>query len=647
MADLSELPPLTKNILARGFDCAVVACSLIASVLLTSSSWAGLFVTPFLITLVVVTLATLLTFELAGVYKTVLRYSGQVLFSRVTGAVAIVAFCIFLSSRVEATQLFGMNVDTIVVFSAATILLVLGSRMLIVRYLLGPNRNAADGQAVAIYGAGAAGRQLFELLQRSAEYRPVLYLDDNPQLQNREIQGVKIVSPSDDKTSERFSDLGIAEIFLAMPSISHTDMQRVFNTVQRFSCGVRTMPNMSDIATGKLSLDEIEQIKISDLLGRVTVPPDEKLLSKCIEGKVVMVTGAGGSIGSELCRQVLSLNPHTIICFERSEFSLYNIDAELRQMNTEQGTAATILPLLGSVTNKRRLDEIFSTFQVDTVYHAAAYKHVPIVEYNPVEGLWNNTFGTWYCAEAAGKYKVENFILISTDKAVRPTNVMGASKRLGEMVLQAFDAIHNDTTFSMVRFGNVLGSSGSVVPKFNEQIRSGGPVTVTHPEVTRFFMTIPEAVALVIQAGAMAEGGDVFLLDMGESVKIVDLAKQMIRLNGLREKTDDYPEGDIRIEFTGLRAGEKLYEELLINENPIGTVHPKIMRAEEEMTEWIELENNLNQIRQAMEEFDLVRVKQLILDYSHGYAPNGEIEDLVWNEIIGAGKKDIPRGSIH
>ncbi len=647
MADLSELPPRLKSILARGFDCGVVAFSLVASVLLTSSSLPYLFTVPFLVTLVAVTLMTLLTFELAGVYKTVLRYSGQVLFSRVTGSVAIVAFGIFLSSRFEATRLFGINVDTIVVFSATTILLVLGTRMLIVRFLLGTNGFSADGQAVAIYGAGAAGRELFELLKRSKEYRPVLYLDDNTQLHNREIHGLKIVDPANDKTSDRFLELDIAEIFLAMPSISHADMQRVFNTVQRFSCGVRTMPNMSDIATGKLSLDEIEQIKISDLLGRVTVPPDEKLLSKCIEGKVVMVTGAGGSIGAELCRQVLNLKPQTIICFERSEFSLYNIDAELRQMNVEQGSTTTVLPLLGSVTNKRRLDEIFSTFKVDTVYHAAAYKHVPIVEYNPVEGLWNNTFGTWYCAEAASKHNVESFILISTDKAVRPTNVMGASKRLGEMVLQAFDAIHAGTTFSMVRFGNVLGSSGSVVPKFTEQIRTGGPVTVTHPEVTRLFMTIPEAVALVIQAGAMAKGGDVFLLDMGESVKIVDLAKQMIRLNGLREKTDEYPEGDIKIEFTGLRAGEKLYEELLINENPIGTAHPKIMRAEEEMTAWIELENNLNEIRKAMEEFDLVRVKQLILDYSHGYTPTGDIEDLVWNEIVGAGKKIIPRGSIH
>lgn len=647
MTSITNLPAVWKNSLARMFDCGVIAAALIAAVVLTTSSTQAFYTLSFWITVAVVTLATVVTFEFAGVYKGILRYSGQILFSRVTGSVALITFLFFLASRFDVTRLAAINIDTIVVFAAASILMVLGSRMLIVRLLTDLAGHKSEGEAVAIYGAGAAGRQLHGLLERSSEYRPVLYLDDNTELHNREIQGVKIVDPKSEKTLQKMSLLGVTEIFLAMPTISHAGMQKVFNSVQKFNCGIRTVPNISDIATGKASLDQIEEVKLSDLLGRVSVPPDQRLLSKCITDKVVLVTGAGGSIGSELCRQVLALKPTTLICFERSEFSLYNIDAELRQLASESGFSTAILPLLGSVTNKRRLDEIFSTFKIDTVYHAAAYKHVPIVEYNPVEGLWNNTFGTWYTAEVCRKYEVSNLILVSTDKAVRPTNVMGASKRLAEMVLQAYNDLTDKTTFSMVRFGNVLGSSGSVVPKFNEQIRSGGPITVTHPEVTRFFMTIPEAVALVIQAGAMAKGGDVFLLDMGESVKIVDLARQMIRINGLREKTNENPEGDIQIEFTGLRAGEKLYEELLINDNPIGTAHPKVMCAQEEMVAWPVLEKNLNEILEAMESFDLVKVKQLILDYSHGYAPSGEIEDLVWNEIIEAGKKNNISGSIH
>jgi FlaA1/EpsC-like NDP-sugar epimerase len=368
-------------------------------------------------------------------------------------------------------------------------------------------------------------------------------------------------------------------------------------------------------------------------LGRDTVSPDQKLLSKCISGKSVLVTGAGGSIGSELCRQILALQPTTVVLFEQSEFALYQIEQELRQiLASHRRLRVDVVPVMGSVTHQKRLENILKAYKVETVYHAAAYKHVPLVEHNPAEGVANNVQGTLHAAQAAIATGVSDFVLISTDKAVRPTNVMGATKRMAEMVLQALQPLHPQITLSMVRFGNVLGSSGSVVPLFREQIKKGGPITVTHPDVTRYFMTIPEAVQLVIQAGAMAQGGDVFVLDMGEPVRIYDLAEQMIRLAGYEVLDRDNPDGDIEIRFTGLRPGEKLYEELLIGENVSGTLHPMIMRAEEEMMPWEELEKLLARLKLCMKDHDIDGLRDLLLEAVRGYQPQHDIEDHVWKK---------------
>ncbi|EEZ71787.1 polysaccharide biosynthesis protein [Neisseria cinerea ATCC 14685] len=421
------------------------------------------------------------------------------------------------------------------------------------------------------------------------------------------------------------------KILLAIPSATQEQRRRIISKLEAYPCEVLTIPGMKDLMDGKISIGTLKKISVSDLLGRDSVAPDDRLMNADIAGRTVMVTGAGGSIGSELCRQIIRRRPEKLLLFELSEFALYAIEKELREYCTQNNTDTEILPFLGSVQNRTLLTRIMTAGQVSTVYHAAAYKHVPMVEFNTVEGIRNNIFGTLECALAATASGVRTFVLISTDKAVRPTNTMGASKRMAELCLQALAAEPGQKTrFSMVRFGNVLGSSGSVVPLFEKQIAEGGPLTLTHPEITRYFMTIPEAAQLVIQAGAMGTGGDVFVLDMGESVKIIDLARQMITLSGLKPKTPEQPDGDIEILITGLRPGEKLYEELLIGDNVRRTGHPRIMTANETMLPWHELSALLDRIRAACDRYDQQAIRTLLINAPTGFAPSDGICDLLW-----------------
>lgn len=505
---------------------------------------------------------------------------------------------------------------------------------------------------VVIYGAGNAGVQLASALSYGREFRPVAFIDDDEKLHKQKVNGLRIYPLSSLRyLIERHQ---VSDVLLAMPSANRSRKSEIIRLLEPFAVHVMSMPGLSDIAQGKVTVDALQEVDIADLLGRDAVAPDQSLLCANIEGKVVMVTGAGGSIGSELCRQIIRLQPNSLILFEMSEFALYAIEKELQLLlskrrassrlvggistipgDIKNGKEIKLIPVLGSVTNASRCEKICKAFNVQTIYHAAAYKHVPMVEKNPGEAIWNNIFGTLHTAQAAINTGVETFVLISTDKAVRPTNTMGATKRFAELILQALtlDAGHNaKTRFTMVRFGNVLGSSGSVVPLFKEQIARGGPVTVTDERIIRYFMTIPEASQLVIQAGAMGLGGDVFVLDMGEPVRIVDLAKRMIHLSGLEIKDSEHPDGDIGISFTGLRPGEKLYEELLIGDNVSATSHARIMRAQEHVIPWSELEGMLGTLEQAAKNDDFERIREILTDAVAGFIPQCEIEDLLWKE---------------
>jgi FlaA1/EpsC-like NDP-sugar epimerase len=494
---------------------------------------------------------------------------------------------------------------------------------------------------VMIYGAGVAGRQLASAMSNSQEMKVVGFFDDDESLQGQMMNGLRIHDPED--LASVTTDNGITTVLLALPSISRHRRNEILGNIKDAKVAVRTLPSVSDLAQGKITVSDLRELDIEDLLGREPVPPNEILLGKNIFEKTVLVTGAGGSIGSELCRQIADIGPKKLVLFEQSEHALYQIEAELQRRLENHSTE--LVSLLGSVQDERHMTDVMASIKPDTVYHAAAYKHVPLVEHNPTEGLKNNVFGTLVTAQAAIAAGVTDFVLISTDKAVRPTNVMGASKRLAEMVLQALaheqsqpsrqtnpqtktqTNIHTSaktqTRLSMVRFGNVLGSSGSVVPKFRQQIREGGPVTVTHYDVTRYFMTIPEAAQLVIQAGAMAKGGDVYVLDMGKPVKIFDLAKRMIELSGLTVRDANHPTRDIEISITGLRPGEKLYEELLIGDNPQSTTHPRIMRASEEFLSWPVLQGKLEVLREHLEDGDATVIKGLLRELVLGYHSSG------------------------
>ncbi|WP_240190299.1 polysaccharide biosynthesis protein [Azospira oryzae] len=576
-------------------------------------------------------------FVVSGLYRAIFRYSGWPALLAVARAVGI--YGLLYASVFTAIGVAGVP-RTVGIIQPMLLLLFVGASRALARVWLGDQYlsilKRASRPKVLIYGAGTTGRQLAAAMANSHEMQVAGFLDDDDRLHGHVLNGQPIYNPAD--LDNLATTLNISDVLLAMPSLSRKRRNEILSQIRVARVAVRTLPSVTDLAQGKVSISDLRELDIDDLLGREPVTPNHILLVKNIVGKVVLVTGAGGSIGSELCRQILAVNPAKLLLIEQSEFALYAIHQELeeRLAGLDGATPPVLVPLLASVQDDDRMCEIMSTWHPDTVYHAAAYKHVPLVEHNPAAGIKNNVLGTLRTAQAAAENGVSDFVLISTDKAVRPTNVMGASKRLAEMALQALAAIQagtqSGTKFSMVRFGNVLGSSGSVVPKFRQQIRDGGPITLTHPEVTRYFMTIPEAAQLVIQAGAMAKGGDVFVLDMGQPVKIMDLARRMVELSGLTVKDEQHPEGDIEIAVTGLRPGEKLYEELLIGDNPKPTVHPRIMKAHEEFIPWAEFEAKLTALEMALNVNDVGVIRLMMQQLVAGYIPSDDIVDWVYLE---------------
>lgn len=576
--------------------------------------------------LVPLILLTTFIFSQLGLYRAILRYlTFQALFVVCIGA--LLSMFAFYGLRLYIDDLVPRTVP--IIYALCLVLFAGGSRMIMRNYISNRNVFKAYRKNVIIYGAGSTGRQLCFTLRSNQEYKVVAFVDKDPTLFNTNIMGVRVYN-SDDITKV-IDKKNVTKILLALPSASRSERKSVLYALEPLSIEVQTVPDVDDILSGKSRIDELRDVAIEDLLGRDPVAPHVDLFTANITGKVVMVTGAGGSIGSELCRQILHQKPSKLLLFEVSEYNLYAIDKELAEIVNKQGLDVEIYPLLGSVQRENRLQVVMESFQVQTIYHAAAYKHVPMVEFNVIEGIRNNIFGTLYTAQAAIAAGVETFVLISTDKAVRPTNVMGTTKRMAELSLQALAEISTKTRFCMVRFGNVLGSSGSVIPLFKRQIAEGGPITVTDPNIIRYFMTIPEAAQLVIQAGAMGKGGDVFVLDMGDPVKIAELAAKLIKLSGLEVKDERNPNGDVEIQFTGLRPGEKLYEELLIGDNVGQTQHQRIMTADEDYLPWSQLEPLLLQLDSACHEFHHERVREILLAAPTGFVPTDGICDLVWN----------------
>jgi FlaA1/EpsC-like NDP-sugar epimerase len=568
-------------------------------------------------------------FVISGLYLAIFRYSGWPALLAVARAIAVYGLMyvsVFTAIGVQDVP------RTVGIIQPILLLLFVGASRALARIWLGDQYQSilkhASRPKVLIYGAGHTGRQLATAMNNSPAMQVAGFLDDDDRLHGHVLNGLPVYKPAD--LANLVTTLTIGDVLLAMPSVSRKRRNEILSEIRGAHVSVRTLPSVTDLAQGKVSISDLRDLDIDDLLAREPVMPNHILLAMSVRSKVVMVTGAGGSIGSELCRQILAVGPSKLLLIEQSEFALYGIHQELEEKLSRSATV--LVPLLASVQDEDRMREIMSTWHPDTVYHAAAYKHVPLVEHNPAEGIKNNVLGTLRSAQAAAENGVSDFVLISTDKAVRPTNIMGASKRLAEMALQALATITPRTKFSMVRFGNVLGSSGSVVPKFRHQIRDGGPITLTHPEITRYFMTITEASQLVIQAGAMAKGGDVFVLDMGQSVKIMDLAKRMIELSGLAVRDEQNPDGDIAIEITGLRPGEKLYEELLIGDNPKPTSHSRIMKAHEEFIPWSELEDKLEELEMALNVNDVGVIRLMIEKLVTGYTPSDEIVDWVYLE---------------
>lgn len=572
-------------------------------------------------------LVTLLTFSKLGLYRAVLRYL-------TFHALAVVSIGTLVSATTVAFLAFYLDASvprSVPIIYGTFLCLLCGGSRLIVRVLVA-QANSKGRKKVLIYGAGSAGRQLALALRTSETHKVVGFIDEDKTLENTIIMGLRVFDISESESV--LNRQNVEQILLAIPSASRSRRKQILDSLFHLPAEVLTVPDMKDIVEGKASIDELKDVPIEDLLGRDPVAPQQSLMEANIKGKVVMVTGAGGSIGSELCRQIVKQNPTTLLLFELSEFALYQIDRELSLLVEELSLDVDIIPLLGSVQRVNRLATVMKSFNVQTVYHAAAYKHVPLVEYNVVEGVRNNVFGTYYTANAAIEANVESFVLISTDKAVRPTNVMGTTKRVAELGLQALaqqeKTKQNGTRFCMVRFGNVLGSSGSVIPLFKKQITQGGPITVTHPDIIRYFMTIPEAAQLVIQAGAMGKGGDVFVLDMGEPVKITDLATNLVNLSGLEVKDEQHPYGDIEILFSGLRPGEKLYEELLIGDNVAQTAHERIMTANESFLPIDEYKQLMDDLDAACHNFEHEKIRQLLLSSPAEFSPTDGIGDLVW-----------------
>ena len=573
-------------------------------------------------------------FVLFGLYRAIIRYIGFKALWAVIQAVSLYALVWGIIGFMVAVDGIPRSV---ILINWILSLLVIGGLRVAARWLLTRDalitnsikNSCKDFRRALVYGAGDAGIQLVSALEHSKEYRPVGLIDDSKELQGNQIRGLNIYSA--DEINDVINKLKVDEVLVAMPSTSRTKRLSIIDKLEPYPVVVRLLPGIAELAEGKVSVGDLRKVSIKDLLGRDTVEPNKELMGRNINNKVVVVTGAGGSIGSELCRQIVFLKPKALILYEMSELALYTIEKELSNINIH---SIDIYPILGSVNNKNRLSNVFKRFSVDTIYHAAAYKHVPMVEFNNTVGVDNNVFGTLNCAQVAIEEGVDTFVLISTDKAVRPTSTMGATKRVAELVLQALSAKQSSTKFTMVRFGNVLGSSGSVIPLFKQQIKDGGPVTVTDKDITRYFMIIPEAVELVIQAGSMGTGGDVFVLNMGKPIKIDTLAKKMVHLSGLEVKDESNPKGDIEIKYTGLRPGEKMYEELLIGDNVSETDNPLIMRAKEDMLVWDDLKPILDGLEQAIEKCDQQMLRELLIKAVPEFKPQCGIEDVLFNDSL-------------
>ncbi len=626
------LPRSTKRIVVLAIDAVQCAATVWLALCLATASWVPLGTSGWLAVWLSLTLA-LPVFAVSGLYRAIFRYAGWDALMAVIKAVVL--YGVLYAGVLALLTLPGVP-RTLGLLQPILLLLSVGASRALARYwfsgLYLSQRKRDDMPRVLIYGAGSAGRQLAAAIASGIQMRAVGYLDDDEHLHGQVLNGLNIYNPR--QLSTWVKQLDVSDVLLAIPSVSRQRRNEILELTLGAKVSVRTLPGLMDLAQGKVQVSDLRELDIEDLLGRDAVPPDAQLLDKNIRGKVVLVTGAGGSIGSELCRQIVKSGPSKLLLVELSEFALYAVHQELQQLVCDEvAGVCPLVPLLASVRDEDRMREIMRTWKPHTVYHAAAYKHVPMVEHNPAEGLKNNVMGTWTTAKVAAEQGVSDFVLISTDKAVRPTNIMGASKRVAEMVLQAMAAASHmhgwSTRFAMVRFGNVLGSSGSVVPLFRRQIKDGGPITLTHADITRYFMTIPEAAQLVIQAGAMAGGGDVFVLDMGEPVRIIDLARRMVELSGLRVKDEHCPDGDIELQVTGMRPGEKLYEELLIGDNPEPTQHTRIMKAHEAFLPWEPLQYWLATLAAALAANDVAALRVRLSEMVQGFEAAGEVVDWV------------------
>lgn len=622
-----NLPRLQKQMIAAGADLICLPAMFYFALALhfDTAEWSNLADYSFWAFSAALTAIPIFSF--LGLYRTVIRFIDQ----KIIGTV-VLGTTLSVLAMAEAVHYLRPNLlsaSAFWIYWVNAILYVLASRFAARGYFMGTPHGGMR-KRVAIYGAGRGGSMLANALKPSDEYLPILFVDDNPQRHNTTIGGIKVYPA--DQLEQLAITHRIETVLLAIPSLNREEQRQIINRLAPLKLKIKITPPIATLIRGEAQVQDVRQIEIEDLLGRNPVAPDPRLLSVCITGKAVMVSGAGGSIGSELCRQILQLKPSRLVLLDLSEYALYSIEQELKELQIAHGLDVELVPCMGSVVNFEQCKRILTAFKIETVYHAAAYKHVPLVEHNPIEGIRNNVMGTLNFAKAAIAANVKCFVLISTDKAVRPTNVMGATKRLAELILQAFARAGGPTRFSMVRFGNVLGSSGSVVPLFRKQIAAGGPITLTHPEITRYFMTIPEAAQLVLQAGSMGLGGDVFVLDMGEPVRIADLAVRMVNLSGQQVKTPTSPHGTIELRYVGLRPGEKLYEELLIGTNVTGTQHPLIMRAQETEIDWRFLEIMLKQLEDACNRADHEAIRVQLMKMVSEYRPSSEIVDLVWQE---------------
>lgn len=618
------LPRAGKRAVMVGADLVMMPVALWSALALNQEKWSPSIGVPLIWVLACLVLS-IAVFGVLGLYRAVVRFIAP----RAISAVAMGVSCSVVALAVT-DRLFGdthLPLSALVTFFNLALLYVGGTRFIVrLLFLNGVGRRRVS--RVMIYGAGSAGAQLASSLIASSECLPLCFIDDNKSLWGSFVNGIEVFGP--DNIRSLIDSYGIERILLALPTATRRRRAEILREIESLGVHVQSVPDIAAILAGSAQIVQIRDIDPADLLGRDPVPPHKALMGACILNKTVLVTGAGGSIGSELCRQIIRLQPRRLLLLEMSELALYEIERELREQVKKEGLLPEIVALLGNTHHKYRVREILQSFEVNTIYHAAAYKHVPIVEQNLVEGIHNNVFSTWHAAEAAVECGVEVFVLVSTDKAVNPTNVMGATKRFSEIVLQGLQQRGGRTRFCMVRFGNVLESSGSVVPLFRKQIQRGGPVTVTHPDVIRYFMTIPEASQLVVQASSMAKGGDVFVLDMGKPIRIADLARRMIQLSGYTVRDESDPDGDIEIEFTGLRPAEKLYEELLIGSNVTGTEHPMILRAVEHALPWSDVSALLDRLALALRRFDCHAAIEILREAVHEYRADAGIQDLVW-----------------